>query len=123
MTDHVTADLREKEAADDRAESRWEAYEGKARELLADEMLKLKVMGRGIEMTLEMLADDLPAAIGPDWASFREACSRRDCDDIGNCIARAIDRVIADYIDREDGQARLEELINELDEDARNEQN
>lgn len=111
---------RDKEAADDRAESKWEAWEEKANEMLADEMLASKVVGRGIEMTLGLLADDLPAAIGPDWAHFREACSLRDCDSMGNCIARAIDRVIEEYIDSEDGQTRIGELVNELEEDARN---
>lgn len=123
MLDGNTAALREYERRQDEADRIWDACEPQAREELMDKLFDAtpNLRGPNIDITLELLFDDIVAALGGNYQAFRRALAARDEAELGRLIHQAAERVADGYIASRAGQDWIAHRVFQIDQDRRSE--
>lgn len=101
IPDRVSADLRDHELRQERAQQRYDAHIRSAKEALRRRLFTAdnSQCGPNVDTLLDVLFDDLPHAIGAEWQNFRTALAQEDGAELGRIMRVAAEAAAQRYID------------------------
>jgi len=116
MPDSTVSALRQRDAAEDRAQSKYEAYGERARESIVDELMRGRKVGGAV------LYDILDGPDLLDTANIVAIVINQPGvrDDILDHLEKDCRELCKDWLDTVAGQDAVDDLVNEMDEEARN---
>lgn len=123
MTDRNTAELRQHQAKEDAQEAKWQAYEERAKEILADRFFysddPMKKVG--VWTLIDAMMDSPANGIIDcgEWTSFIYAVANRDQDELGRIIVKSAEHTAKELAESKTFEHELADIVNQLDEDNR----
>lgn len=124
--DRVNLDLNERDRHIQEASSFWAAHIGEAKAELKDQLLTLPTSAAemlhqpSVDTSLDLFFNDLPAALGEDYAAFRAAIADgkdHDLAEVGQLVRKALERAADDFIKCKNGEIWLSNRIYALKRD------